>query len=37
MTPFPWPGVDLVKTTPRPDNATVDPDAAMASGAGPTR
>jgi hypothetical protein len=34
MTPFPWPGQSIVKTSPtgKPDQAKVDPNAATASG-----
>ena len=37
MTPFPWPGVDLVKAKPRPGGPTADPDALMTSGTADTR
>jgi hypothetical protein len=40
MTPFPWPGQDIVKADPRPgqvDGPTVDPNASMASGERPIR
>ena len=35
MQPYPWPGQDVSRATPRPSGSTTDPQAALASGDGP--